>query len=172
MVTEPGTKPKQSVRNYSDIIPNDNVLEVLLLPWCECLHFGLVDNDHIDRWKAVSCSSTEVVSLYPQMVSAFQFYQNKNIIHQWLMSSLVCLHSLSSFIIVTPCKSTWWMMRRNFTWSKPIGFLAEGSIYSVLAIRKNCIARLETEIKTDSICGNRSSPDTGVREHPRWGRCH
>ena len=57
-------------------------------------------------------------------------------------------------------------------WGKAVGFLAEGSIYSVLAIRKNCIARLETEIKTDSICGNRSSPDTGVREHPRWGRCH
>ena len=35
-------KLNQSDGNYSNIIPNDNVLGVLLLPWFEYLHLGIV----------------------------------------------------------------------------------------------------------------------------------
>ena len=42
MVTKPDTD-QQSDGNYSNILPNNNVLGELLLPWVECLHLGSAD---------------------------------------------------------------------------------------------------------------------------------
>ena len=47
MVTEPGVK--QSGLMKTNIIPNDNILGVLLLPWCEFLHLCITGNDYIDH---------------------------------------------------------------------------------------------------------------------------